>query len=280
MVCAFGDTHGGNNQGLINPEVKLLDPNTGTERYPTLTVSQEYLYPLYEKMKNNVLDFADGNDLYLLHLGDVTQGHKFMTELVSTRIADQMKIASSIFWPWLSYKKLKAIRLAIGTASHIFGESTSEELVTELLRVDAPKLDIKPIYHGLLNIKGALIDYAHHGPTTGSRAWLKGNEARYYLRSAMWEELSAGNTPPHLYFRGHYHSFVEEYLNIKFQGKRHRSWFYVLPSFCLLGEYGHRSTRSQFSVTNGMVATEVIDGQVGQKIILEQTLDLRTKEEI
>lgn len=278
VIAAFGDTHGGNKLGLMNPETKLQDPQ-GFGYSPQLGKAQEYLFPLYNSHVNSTIDFADGDSLYLLHLGDISQGKKYDSELVSTKIADQFEIARANFWPWLRYKKLEAIRLVIGTSSHIFGEATSETVVAGLLRSDT-KANIGVCHHGLLNIRGALIDYAHHGPNAGKRNWLKGNEARYYLRSLMMDELHAGNIPPHLVFRGHYHSVVEEYLGIPFRGKRYPSWLYVLPSYCLLGEYGQQATLSQFSVTNGMIVTEVIDGQVGKATILEQTLDIRTKEEI
>jgi len=74
--------------------------------------------------------------------------------------------------------------------------------------------DIKMCQHGLLDIDGVTIDYAHHGPFPGSRSWLKGNIARYYLRDLMMREIMNGNSPPKLVVRAHYHTPVEEYLKI------------------------------------------------------------------
>lgn len=279
VVAQFGDTHGGNKLGLMHPDVKLRDPEGKIYR-PEPTESQIYLDEVHSKHVKETIEFADGNDLYILHVGDVTQGNKHSPEVVSTRIADQFQIGRANFWYWIGYKKLKAIRLAVGTPAHNFGEQTAEEIVIDLLRQDVPDLDMKVIYHGLLNVKGSLFDYAHHGPTSGSRNWLKGNEARYYLRSLMEDEIHMGNTPPHLVSRGHYHSFVEEYLSIKYKSERYRSWIYTLPSYCMLGEYGVKVSSSQFIINNGMIATEVVDGQIGKTIILESTLDIRTKETI
>lgn len=279
IVCQFGDKHGGNRLGLMNPDVRLRD-SQGNLYTPELNAAQVYLHEVYEKHVNQAIEFADGDDLYVIDLGDVTQGNKHQPETMSTRIADQLQIGRANFWYWLKYKKLKAIRLAVGTPAHNFGEQTAEEIVMDLLRIDAPDLDMKVLYHGLLDIQGVLFDYAHRGPQAGRRNWLKGNEARYYLRSLMEDELHMGNIPPHMVTRGHYHSFVEEFLCIESRGERYKSWLYTLPSYCFLGEYAVNVTSSQYFETHGMIVTEVIDGQIGKTLILKQTMDNRTKETI
>lgn len=279
VVCQFGDKHGGNKLGLMNPDVELRD-SQGNIYSPTLNDAQIYLHELHEKHVNQAIEFADGDDLYVIDLGDVTQGNKHQPETFSTRIADQLQIGRANFWYWLKYKKLKALRLVVGTPAHNFGEQTAEEIVADLLRIDAPDLDIKVLYHGLLDIGGVLFDYAHRGPSPGRRNWLKGNEARYYLRSLMEDEIHMGNTPPHMVTRGHYHTFIEEYLCIEDREVRYKSWIYTLPSYCFLGEYAVNITSSQYLVTHGMLVTEVIDGQIGKTNIFKQTVDLRTKEKL
>ncbi len=279
VVAQLGDKHAGSKLGLMHPEVKLRD-SQGKVYVPEMNEAQKYLHELHEQHVNRVIEFADGDDLYVLDLGDVTQGNKHQPETFSTRIADQLQIGRANFWYWLKYKHLKAIRLVVGTPAHNFGEQTAEEIVIDMLRIDAPTLDMKVLYHGVLDIKGVLFDYAHRGPSSGRRNWLKGNEARYYLRSLMEDEIHIGNTPPHMVTRGHYHSFVEEYLSIQFKETMYKSWLYTLPSYCLLGEYAINITGSQYLITNGMIATEVIDGQISKTNIYKQTLDIRTKETI
>lgn len=277
VVAQYGDTHGGNTLGLMNPDVKLRDAQ-GKPYSPMLNEPQKYLHELFQGHVNKTIDFADGCPLYIIHHGDATQGNKHQPERLGSKIADQIHIGRANFWYWLQYKKIKALRLVVGTPAHNFGEQTSEELIVELIKADAPNIDIQAVYHGLLNIDGILFDYAHRGPQAGRRNWLKGNEARYYLRSLMEDELKFGNTPPHMVTRGHYHSFVEEYLCIEEKGVRHKSWLYTLPSYCFLGEYAVNVTSSQYLETHGMIATEVVDGQIGETIILKQTVDIRTKE--
>lgn len=279
VVAQFGDKHGGNRLGLLNPDVKLRD-SQGYMYSPEPNEAQIYLHELHEKHVNQAIEFADGDDLYVIDLGDVTQGNKHQPETVSSRIADQLQIGRANFWYWFKYKNLKALRLVVGTPAHNFGEQTAEELIVEMLKLDKPTLDMKVLYHGLLDIKGVLFDYAHRGPQAGKRNWLKGNEARYYLRSLMEDELHMGNTPPHMVTRGHYHSFVEEYLCIEANGVRHKSWLYTLPSYCFMGEFAINVTSSQYLETHGMIVTEVVDGQIGKTDIYKQTVDLRTKETI
>lgn len=175
VVCQYGDSHGGNTLGLMNPEVELVDAQ-GHRYNPTLTEPQEYLHELFIEHSDKAMEFADGDDLYVLHLGDITQGNKHFPEKISTKIADQIHVGRANFWYWKKYKNLKAIRLVVGTPAHNFGEQTAEELTIELLKADMPKVDMKVLYHGLLDINGVLFDYAHRGPQAGKRNWLKGNE--------------------------------------------------------------------------------------------------------
>ena len=180
--------------------------------------------------------------------------------------------------PWFQLKNLVAVRLVRGTDSHGFGEGSADLTVDGLLQRRFPKRDIEVLFHGLGEVLGIKVDYAHHGPYTGSRNWLKGNVARYYLRSAMMDEMQLGNVPPHIYIRAHFHNYVEEYLRISNAQHTHKSWLTVLPSYCLMSDYARQATRSQFSVTNGRVAYEVIDDRIVEVHPFLHTLDIRTKE--
>ena len=47
--------------------------------------------------------------------------------------------------------------------------STLREIITQrIVKGWYSKKDIRTIYHGLANIAGIKVDYAHHGPTTGN----------------------------------------------------------------------------------------------------------------
>jgi len=279
VVAVMSDSHAGFSLGLCNPETRL-QYDDGTHRPIALTSSQEYLWQVHMTAKQAVMDLAGKDDVVLFHIGDNTHGTKYISEQSSTRIADQFLIAVANFQPWLQEKNVKTVRIAKGTASHVFGEGSSEVIVEELLHSQFPKKSIKTLYHGLCNIHGVTIDYAHHGPTPGSRSWLRGNEARYYLRSLMMDEIALGNIPARLVLRGHYHTYTKETVVIPFRGEEYESTLCILPAMCMLGDYGRQATRSAFVTTVGMVAFEIIDGKLAQSYKFTDTKDIRTREDL
>lgn len=279
ILVALSDTHGGNKLGLMSPDVVLYDESPDGEKVPytpAMSVTQKYLWDLYISHVQEVKQIAGKDRVCVLHVGDLTQGTKYMQSLVSTRIADQIVIAAENLRPWCEMENVTHIRLAAGTQSHEFMESTSPIILSNELAKEFPDKDIKMCQHGLLDVDGVTIDYAHHGPYPGSRVWLKGNVARYYLRDLMMRDIMNGNVPPTLVLRAHYHTPVEEYLKIM----GHASWLYVLPSYCALGIYDRQATRSVNSFTNGMNVYEIMDGEIKQTYELHNKVDVRTKEAI
>lgn len=134
------------------------------------------------------------------------------------------------------------------------------------------------MYHGLLDIDGFLIDYAHHGPFTGSRVWLDGNELRYYLRNIMLREIMDGRTPPHMVIRGHYHVYRKEFLEIAANGQSYEGWAIVMPGFTFKDDYTRRATRSEYKQSVGLIAFEILDGYMYRSHKFIKTIDIRTKE--
>lgn len=275
-ILALSDSHGGFSLGLLPPDIEL---DKGKSQ---LNESQQYLWDgVYIPSLNEAIDFIGRDNTVLLHMGDVTHGNKVVSEQMTTKIADQFLIATAIFDPILKSKlHISAVRIAAGTPLHSFGEGSSETIVAELLKARYPKIDTKASYHGLANIEGVSVDYAHTGPPPGRRAWLSGNEARLYLRSLMMGEIVQQRKPPDLVLRGHYHTFVKEFLQINsFMGKA-ESWFVSCPSLCLLGDFGNVATKSVPTVTNGMIVIEIIDGKIRSIQEFLKTLDVRDIEEI
>jgi hypothetical protein len=114
----------------------------------------------------------------------------------------------------------------------------------------------------------------------GSREWLKGNIARFYLRDLMLAELKLGNTPPKLVLRAHVHDYTVETL-VELWGEREvTSKLYLLPSFCGVSDYVRKMSQSKFIVRNGMIAFEIIDGVICRVYPLIKAKDLRTHERI
>ena len=280
VVVLLSDTHAGHKLGLLNPETTLLD-EVGDTYSPGLNHTQRYLWDLYSTHLDNVAEIAGRSPVLLLHNGDVTQGDKYPAHLTLPLISDQVIAAGYNLRPWFEDRRirLRAVRVIVGTASHTW-EASSEVLVAQRLAQRYPKVDVKPLYHASIALTGQdgqVIDVAHHGPFPGGRKWLRGNGARYYLRSAMMEELVDGEIPPRLYARAHYHEWVRETVRVRRCGEDVVSDLVITPSYSGIDDYVRRATRSKRKIDHGLVVA-VFEGGLREIIPLYQQLDIRTKE--
>ena len=94
------------------------------------------------------------------------------------------------------------------------------------------------------------------------------------------KEILAKRLPPSLVLRGHYHTYVKETLWIGGEAEDYESILIVVPSLCMIDEHARKITRSTYQITNGMVAVEIIDGQIHKTHKFAETIDIRTKEEL
>ena len=277
ILFVLSDPHAGHKLGLMNPETKLYDE--GEEYTPTLTGFQKYLWELYTYSIEETQRISKGKDIVVIILGDITNGTKYPEQLVSTRIADQISIFKQSLFPLLALKNIKTLRMVFGTGSHDLGEGSSMLILKDQISPAFPKVDTGVITHGLLDINGKLIDYAHHGPTTGIRDWLNGNEVRYYLKSLIYSEIKMNNPIPNLFLRGHVHGFAHESVYRIENDDLKKSSMTILPSMCGMSEYARQSTRSQHLVSNGIVLYEIGE-KVSDPIPFIRTLDIRMKENL
>ena len=290
VAVFFADTHGGHKLGLLNPETEVPTARLeirggeavsvpGTEHLIPGPMARDWLWPNYLTDIRDVIDFARGDPIIPAHNGDACQGDKYTDERVSSRRSDQIFIAEANMRPWFQIPNVEAFRFIEGTGAHDFGEGTAAHELVKLLKPQYPKVDIGETAHGLLTINGMTVDIAHHGPSTGGRNWLRGNIARYYLRSLMQDCINMGKRPPRLVVRSHYHEYIHERVEI--DGKElYVSDIIITPSYCGLGCYARQATKSKHLLDNGMVAVEIIDGELGRLRPLRHRLDLRTREEL
>lgn len=280
VVCVhISDIHSGHQLGLLQPdtEIQVQSPDGSFYYYtPNLTKSQEYLQELYLKSIDDINAFAGKDPVIVFMTGDITHGNKHIQQCITADVSSQITIAVANMRPLYRLRTLKAVRFAGGTGSHTFEGASGEMLVASNLRLEYPRVDTKTVFHGSYLINGAEIDYAHHGPYPGSREWLRGNVARFYLRDMMMRHAMEGSLIPSIVLRGHYHSFVKEYLSHGGFG----AWLVVAPSMCLLDDYARYATRSEFKCTNGMVVFDIVGSKVGEPALLGNTIDVRTKEVI
>lgn len=283
ILAALADTHGGSQVGLLNPATTLTrDTETGeTEDWqPSLTQTQKYLWQLYTEHKEAVAHLAGEDPIILLHVGDLTQGDKYAHLLVSDRQADQFIIAEDNLTPWYDLPNLLAVRLAKGTAVHVFGEGTAEVIVSRALTRRFPDVDTGAVWHGLLDAGDITVDYAHHGPGPGIRDWTQGNQLLWYLRSILATATKRGKVAPRLTIRAHYHTLAWATLHDIITGEMRTYDILLLPSYCGMYDYARRVSRSQFVQIHGMVAIEITEGEVRSIHPLFKELDLRTEETI
>jgi hypothetical protein len=283
IIVVIADPHGGHRHGLLNPETVLEETdeigNIIGDYHPQVTRIQQYLWEQYTDWINQIKGIAGEDPIYIVANGDLTAGNKYPQLLVSTREADQFLIAAANMHPLYALNP-RAVRIIKGTGAHVFNQGTSEIVVSTLLGAAYPKTDTRVMDHGLFVIGGVEVDISHHGPPPGSRKWLEGNEARYYLRSAMLDEITAGHAPARLYYRAHYHQSVEETLIVKGNGNRYKSTLIITPSLAFIDNHARQTVRSPSRITHGLSVAEVIDGELLRTIPLERTIDIRSHERL
>lgn len=284
IILCIADTHAGFKLGLMNPNVKLhardeignLSPYT-----PSMTPVQEYFWELLLRGCTEVLEFAAGDDIVVIHFGDATHGLRYPKLMVSTELADQPVIAVANMEPLLGLPHVRAFRLVAGTEAHNFSDANAEMLIISYLKYQYPKMNIETTMQGLANVDGVDIEYAHRGPWTGNRFHLKGNIAHQWLRDRMTQELLAGQKPPRLYGFGHYHEWLYVTETVSVGDKDHTSSLFVTPSFNFPNLWTVAQTQAKSKYTHGIVMFEVIDGVlVGEPKRCTNTVDVRTKENL
>ena len=282
IVVGFSDTHAGHKLGLMPANVQLLDEDERgqpTVWTPRQTAVQEWLEEHYQQDIQGVKDLAGRDEIIVIHNGDLTWGKRHPEGLISTRDADQLTIAIANMRPWLELKNVKKMRLIYGTQSHEFGEGTAPTLITSQLKALYPKKNIQSLRHGLFAIDGVGFDVAHHGPTGGKRQWTSGNQLRYYLKSLMNDEILRGRTPPKVVLRSHYHGYYHETVRV-YGEQEWASDIFITPAYCGMTHYAAQATRSAYLLGCGLIAFEIVDGELRKVHPFWRSVDLRTTEEL
>lgn len=284
IVIALSDFHAGHVGGLQNPETVLsADDETGRGEpiRPTPTAFQQVTWEYYEDDLLHAFEFAGSDPVHIIIAGDVTQGNRLGDGVAFSRMADQVELALWDVLPILQFDNAKSLRLDHGTGWHVFGEGSSEQLLASLIRGTRPDVDVKTVYHGLSIVDGVRIDHAHHGPGTGSRDWLLGNTGRYYLKSAVADHRrNRDDHPPAVFIRGHVHGLIYETLHEVWRGQIVDHHLITVPSYVGIGDYGRKATKSVPSQAFGLVAFEIIDGEVGRIKPFFRVIDTRRWEVI
>jgi hypothetical protein len=230
-----------------------------------LTIGQRWLWDCYEQDILAVMEFAAGDLVDVVHLGDICQGLRYIDGLAHSRFADQLIIAAANADPWRCWDNLHTMSMISGTSVHEGGEGSAGELVASLWGAHFYQ-------HTLLDVDGALIDAAHHGPHTGIREWTHGNVARLYLI----DRLMSDDPPARIYLRAHRH----EHVHVTVHRRQGTADLIVVPSYQLPSAYVRQVAQSPSAAICGMAALEIVDGRLTDTVPLLHRVDLRKRVEL
>ena len=264
---------------MLSPDTVLIredDEGQIEEWTPEPGKTQAYLWPLYKSHVKKLKKIAGRDEIFLFHLGDITQGTKYCEEgLPGVTLADQRIIAAENMSPLLELPNVKKARFITGTPVHV--PDSAEARVAHVLAQSTGK-DIRSYHHARVTIDGAILDLAHHGAYPGSRDWLIGNVALFHLRDRIYRDRRAGKRPADVYAYGHFHEWVHVLLEDTWHGETRIHHLLIVPSYCGLGGYGRKATRSIPTLTNGLAAIEIVSGRIGHIQGIRDSLDLRQEE--
>lgn len=216
ILAVRGDTQGGHAGGLLNPETLIpemdIDEN-GAEviagwRNPELRPVQRKLWEWHTEDLKDVRKLAGEDEIIFLEMGDLTQGNVFKDDLAENSLSAQVIISQWLCKPWLDLKNVKTMRVVKGTGVHVWGEGSTETILTRLLQAEYPKKSVKINDHYMLDVDGYQIDVAHHGTGPGMRNWTRGNVFELYVKSIMRDCIDVGEEPPAMVLRAHRHELI------------------------------------------------------------------------
>lgn len=286
IIAIRGDTQSGHAGGLVNPGTEIPEFDIDDEgervfagyRNPELRPIQKRLWKWHTQDLENITNLANGDPLIWLEMGDLTQGNVFKDDLAVNNLSEQWFIS---FWntkPLLEMPNVKAMYIARGTGVHVWGEGSTETMLTAYLKISYPGIKMAITDHWLLNVDGFLVDMAHHGPGAGMRNWTRGNAFSLYAKSVMMDDIDLGNPVADVLVRGHKHEFT--YCRPIHQVKN-KIWempAFITPPYCFIGSHAQKVMNSPSFMGVGMLALEVVNGKLHDFHPFTHFVDLRAKE--
>lgn len=282
IILAVADTHGGHSLGLLNPDACVIwvEDEWGMGEYvpPIPTKVQTRLWPLWTDYIGEVVHYADGCEIVVVHAGDPTHGEKHPGgNIPGIDLEGQRTIAEWNLKPLLEMPNVSAMRMYTGTPAHVEPGRADANVATRLAR-RFPNTDIKPVHHTRCHFGQEIFDGAHTGPHPGSRDWLRGNVAYLQLLDRIYRDRRMGKRPSTVYLRAHRHVYVHRTHNEVWAGEHTQHHLVIVPSFCGFTSYARSVTQSEPELCNGMVTFEIIDGKLREIKPWVDYTDLRMEE--
>jgi hypothetical protein len=272
LLVVLADTHAGSKHGLRNPDwiiqrKEMEQDEDGNWHYviedynPPLEPPQKLLWNKYLEGIDKFVKIAGDDPIFVIHLAEVCEGTYYANSSMNLKKDEQVQIAVANMAPWKEIENVKMVRICSGDRPHEFDEGAAAKIVAGRLKNFFP--DVRAVNHGLLDVGGFKIDYAHRGPAPGSRKWLEGNVARYYLTDYMMrEQIEFGRKPADLVLRAHYHEPVEERRSLRYRDGMIRSSILIAPCLKFPDAYAKTVTGNRFSAAIGTTAVEVVKGKL------------------
>jgi len=264
-VWAIGeaDHHAGYQLGLANPDAMITID--GEEQRAPCNEMQRALWEIRRENLDRARRMIGDDPCVYLFGGDICQGIKYVEQVNIPTLAGQLDMA---FWNiapiYQQFPTLRSSLLMWGTGVHSFGVGSAEVLIAKRLKERFPKVETMAVPHGRLDIVGTsyTIDGAHHGPGESKRKYHEGSNPLWYLRDAMYKDLSLGMDPATIYLRAHRHVFVFQTLRLRWGGKFHESSICVLPPQCSMSAHALKTTQSEPMQSTGFILLEFTEGGV------------------
>lgn len=226
IVVVVGDLHINSTVALIPPSVQLDDG--GTHRQSR---AQRWIYRCWQDFWQKV-EALPRSALYVVVNGDTVEGvHHATTQLVSTNLKDQFRMATELLEPVA--RASDALFMVRGTESHTGPASMWEELLAkDLGAVECKAGRTWSWWHLPLSVEGVKLDIAHHPQTHSRRPWTQDSAAARQASITAVEYWENDERPPDAVVRGHVHQWAK--------GTHKDTWGFFHPAWQLTTAYGTR----------------------------------------
>ena len=271
MIAVVNDLHCGSELAVCNPDTTIYkwdENNKRSLQSVDANPAQRYLWGVYTWCAAELFKFAKTAPIHLIINGDYTDGgiwNSMPMDKVTISESGQVRIAFDVINHIAKHKQVKSMRFTSSTAGHAFNSNSADYALADKFAEKYPEKDIRILEHGLAQVGGVYIDYAHHGPSAGLRQWLKGNLMYLYVKDIIAQSKDDGERIPQVVLRGHSHGRVQVCVSAWFGDDVSETWGFTVPSFQLITPFGRKVMKSERKITNGMLAIEVIDGEIGRK---------------
>lgn len=288
IIAVRGDTQGGSSVGLVNPETKIPDIGileNGREvfngwRTPELRPVQRTLWKWHTEDLENIKKLAGKDRIVFLEMGDMTQGNIFKDNLSEITLSGQYFVSKYNTIPILKIPTVSHLYIVKGTGVHVWGEGSTETMLTYLLKEKFPQKKIDITDHWFLNVDGFQLDVAHHGPGAGIRNWTRGNVFELYIKSILADIIDVGDEVPDAILRGHKHEFIYRRAVHQVKGKIWELPGFIVPPYCFLDSHALKVVNSPSYMGVGMLAFEIINGSLYKFHPFLHYVDLRAHEKV